>query len=76
MSQVKENIKQLLRELTDVVAVSGQEQEMVKALSAHLQHYVDKLEVDPTGNLTAIKKGALPGPSLMLLPTWIRLALW
>lgn len=62
----KERIKELLRDLTGLVGVSGTEQEVVKYMKEKLLPYADEVKVDHNGNVIAIKKGTAPGPKLMV----------
>ncbi|MGX7265021.1 M42 family metallopeptidase [Enterococcus crotali] len=62
---VKENLRSLLKELTQVNGGSGQEQPVIKAVLALIEPYVDEVSVDLKGNIIALKKGYKEGPNLM-----------
>lgn len=63
---LKERIKESLRDLTGLVGVSGSEQEVVKYLKEKLTPYADEVKVDRNGNVIAIKNGFTLGPKLMI----------
>jgi endoglucanase len=48
------------------MSVSGAEQEAIRFLRPRLEAVCDSVEVTSTGNITAVKKGAKPGPKAML----------
>jgi endoglucanase len=62
----KENLKQLLKKYTDVVAPSGYEQEEIKAIYSELKGHADEIKVSTTGQIVAVKKGAKPGPTVAI----------
>jgi len=66
MKNLKQNLKQLLNDLCDVVGVSGNEQEIIQKIVEQIKPYADEVKVDPVGNVIAVKKGAKPGPSLLI----------
>lgn len=66
MSNAKENLKQLLRELHDLMGVAGCEQEVVKYVYHAIKPYADEVQVSTTGNIVAIKKGCKEGPGLLV----------
>jgi putative aminopeptidase FrvX len=57
---------QRLRELTDLDAVSGQEQPVVNYLYQALGPVCDDIQIDTVGNLYAIRKGPVDGPTVMI----------
>lgn len=63
---VKEQLRTLMKELTAIEGISGQEQKVVRAILAHVRPLVDEVFVDSFGNIIATKKGDAPGPSLMV----------
>lgn len=63
---MKERIKQRLRELTQLVGVSGSEQEVVAYLRDNLKGLADEVTVDVFGNVIAVKHGTKPGAKLMI----------
>ncbi|HWO97672.1 MAG TPA: M42 family metallopeptidase [Bacillus sp. (in: firmicutes)] len=63
---LKEKIRESLRDLTGLVGVSGSEQEVVKYVKKNLTPYADEVKVDRNGNVIAIKHGSEPGPKLMI----------
>jgi endoglucanase len=66
MPNTKENLKNLLRDLHDVMGVSGNEQEVIKYLYHAIKPYADEITVSTTGNMVAVKKGNKPGPALLI----------
>jgi len=66
MKQTKDCLKELLRELTGAVGVSGQEQEVVKLVYKKIKPHADEVRVSPTGNIIAIKRGKKEGPNLLI----------
>ncbi|MFP7494297.1 M42 family peptidase [Terribacillus saccharophilus] len=63
---MKERIKDHLRNLTNLVGVSGSEQEVVRYMNEHLLAAADEVNVDHNGNVIAVKHGTSPGPKLMI----------
>lgn len=55
-----------VRELTDLDAISGQEQPVVAYLVETLTPLCDEVEVDSAGNVYAIRRSATPGPTVMI----------
>jgi putative aminopeptidase FrvX len=55
-----------LKGLTEIDAVSGQEQPMVRHLLEILEHSCETVEVDVVGNVYAIRKGPKEGPTVMI----------
>lgn len=62
---LKHSIKETLRELVDISAVSGFEQDVAAIMAQKLGEYADEVFVDNMGNVYAAKDGGLPGPSIM-----------
>lgn len=52
---MKSKIKERLRDLVDLVGVSGSEQEVVKYLQEHFSSYADEVSVDKNGNVITIQ---------------------
>ena len=50
-------MNQLLKELTEIPGVSGDEKAVRKAIRDLIEPHVDEWSVDPMGNLIALKKG-------------------
>ena len=50
-------MKDLIKKLTQIVAPSGREEEVVKIIIDEIKDYVDDYEIDPLGSLIAHKKG-------------------
>lgn len=50
-------MKNLLKKITDVPKVSGNEDEIRKVIIDEIKEYVDKIEIDKFGNIIAIKMG-------------------
>jgi len=59
-------IRELLRELTAVDAVSGDERPVVRYLVERLKGKVDELVGDTAGNLYAVVAGDGPGPTVLV----------
>jgi len=66
MSAAKDNLKELLKDLHDVMGVSGNEQEVVKYVYDAIKPYADSVTVSTTGNIVAVKKGSKEGPNLLI----------
>lgn len=47
----------LLAELSDLIGISGMEDEVRDLIARHIRDYVDDLHIDPMGNLLAIRRG-------------------
>ena len=62
----KENLKQLLKKYTGVVAPSGFEQEAVRAIYSEIKDHADEVRVSTTGQIVAIKKGGRAGPTVAI----------
>lgn len=56
----------LMRKLSDIPGISGFENEVSEFIKKELQDHVDKIEIDPLGNLIATKKGEKKAPKIML----------
>lgn len=63
---MKEALLSLLRELTAIDAPSGFEGPVVRRMRELLTPLADEVSVDRMGNLYAVRKGAGPGPTLMI----------
>ncbi|HEY3247519.1 MAG TPA: M42 family peptidase [bacterium] len=63
---MKQSIYELLRELTALDGVSGQETQVVRRLAEIIRPGVDEVTVDQMGNLYAFRRGPRPGPTLAL----------
>ncbi len=61
-----EAILRSLRALTDIDAISGDERPMVRFLAEQLKGKVDELNADVAGNLYAVRRGAKPGPTVLV----------
>lgn len=61
-----ETIRELLRELTEIDAISGDERPMVRHLAARLKGKVDEVTGDTAGNLFAVVRGPKPGPTVLV----------
>lgn len=57
---------QRLSELTEIDAISGQEQPMVRYLQKELSPICEEIQVDKVGNLYVIRKGPVDGPTVMI----------
>ena len=63
---LKEQLKEMLAELTIIPGISGQEMLVVKELRDRFEKVSDHVEVDGFGNIFAVKRGKPGGPSLMI----------
>ncbi len=59
-------MKELVKELTEAYGPSGYEQAVCEIVKQHVTDYADSVEVDPLGNLHAVKKGTGGGLRIML----------
>jgi endoglucanase len=66
MHIMKENLRVLIKELTAINGISGQEQQVVRALLQHLRPLADELSVDCFGNIIAVKHGGKSGPTVLV----------
>jgi endoglucanase len=55
-----------VKELTNLDAISGQEQPVVAYLVEALAPFCDEVEVDGAGNVYAIRRAQAPGPTVMI----------
>lgn len=67
MSDTKNRLKELLRELVAVNAVSGFEYYIIGKILEKIKPYADEVGIDPLGNVVAVKKGAKPGPGVLVV---------
>lgn len=65
LSQLKQNIRALLQDLTALPAVSGHEQPVVRHLAGRLRPLADEVEVDRFGNVTATRRGPEGAPRIV-----------
>ena len=63
---MKEDLRILIKELVAIDGISGQEQQVVRALLPYLRPLADEVSVDTFGNIIAVKKGDKPGPSVLV----------
>ncbi len=63
---MKETLRQRIKEMTALIGVSGAEWDVARYCRDALEGYVDKVEVLPNGIVIASKKGAHPGPKIMV----------
>ena len=63
---MKEKLRQLIRELTAIEGISGQEQKVARALLKLLRPLADEVSVDCFGNIIAVKRGGEPGPKVLV----------
>ncbi|MHA2406622.1 MAG: M42 family peptidase, partial [Candidatus Hermodarchaeia archaeon] len=64
MSDAK--LRKSLRELSEVIGISGFEAEARALIQQEIDPLVDEAWVDPLGNLLAIRKGAKEHPRILL----------
>lgn len=62
----KQDLKDKLKEFTSLIGVSGEEQDIIRAMIKHMEPYADEIKVSTLGNLTAVKKGNRPGPTVLI----------
>ncbi|MHA1612478.1 MAG: M42 family metallopeptidase [Promethearchaeota archaeon] len=66
-SVLEENIVEIQRMLTSLIAVAGREDEVRNFIYSEIKSFVDKVWIDPLGNVLAEKKGTNPeGMRIML----------
>lgn len=63
---MKERFKQDLKDLSNLIAVSGSEQEVIRYLVPRLEKCCDKVEVTTMGTVLAYKSGQSGGPRVVL----------
>lgn len=63
---MKNKIKEDLKNLSQMITVSGTEQESIEYLKSRLEKCCDKVEITGIGNVIAVKKGKLPGPKVLI----------
>jgi len=63
---LRDHIKGHMRALNDIAGISGFEQGVVSYLRPLFMEVADEVEVDTFGNLYATRRGARPGPTLLL----------
>ncbi len=65
-ASAKQDLKDKLKEFTSLIGVSGEEQDIIRAMIKHMEPYADEIKVSTLGNLTAVKKGNRPGPTVLI----------
>lgn len=63
---MKERLRSRVAELTSIIGVSGHEQDVARYIFDAIKDDVDTVEQLPNGTLIATKKGAHPGPCVMV----------
>ena len=63
---MKEDLRELIKELVAINGISGQEQKVVRAILPHLRPLADEVSVDCFGNIIAVKNGTKPGPRVLV----------
>jgi endoglucanase len=63
---IKNILKNYIKDLTSSISVSGLEQEVSRYLMPRLENVCDSVELTTTGNIIARKKGKADGPTVML----------
>lgn len=64
--RIKLRLKELLTQLTALPGVSGFEEPVARFLVPRLQGCADEVTVDTMGNVYAVRRGAEPGPTIMV----------
>ncbi|EPZ42589.1 M42 family metallopeptidase [Alicyclobacillus acidoterrestris] len=59
-------MKQLLQELTGLLGPCGHEHAVARYIAQRIEKVADEVTVDGVGNVIATKRGALPGPTLLV----------
>ncbi|MCR2821145.1 M42 family metallopeptidase [Lederbergia panacisoli] len=59
-------MKKLIKELAELHGPSGFEQPVIEYITKEIKGFVDEIEVDLHGNIIARKKGAYPGPKVII----------
>lgn len=62
----KELIKKHLLPLLSLSGVSGREAPVIRYMRNALQPLADAVEIDPMGNIFAVKRGQAPGPRILI----------
>lgn len=57
---------QMLKDLTDAKAISGNERQAREVMKKYIEPYADELTYDNIGSLIAVKKGKADGPKIMV----------
>jgi len=60
------DVKNLLKELTEISGVSGYEYNISEALSRYFRKYCDTVEIDKFGNVIGLKKGVEPEKKIIV----------
>ncbi len=63
---MREQLWKKLERLAGLQGISGHETQVIELLQAEICELVDSVEVDPLGNVLAMKKGNGPGPRLLI----------
>ena len=63
---MKERLRSRVAELTSIIGVSGHEWDVAKYIFDAIKDDVDTIEQLPNGIIVATKKGAHPGPRVMV----------
>jgi putative aminopeptidase FrvX len=63
---MKELLRRRISELTSLIGVSGYEWDVARYIAAELKGSADSIEQLPNGQLIAVKKGAHPGPKVLV----------
>ena len=63
---MKERLRKRISELTSIIGVSGYEWDVARYIYHELKDHVDSIEQMSNGTIVAIKKGARPGPRVMV----------
>ena len=61
-----DNLKKRIQEMVSLIGVSGHEWDVARYVHAALKDHVDHIEQRPNGAIVAVKKGAKPGPRVLI----------
>ncbi len=63
---MKDRLRQRVTELTGIIGISGYEWDVAKYIYHELKDHVDQIEQMTNGTIVAVKKGAHPGPRVLV----------
>ena len=63
---MKDRLRKRVTELTGIIGISGYEWDVAKYIYHELKDHVDQIEQMTNGTIVAVKKGAYPGPRVLV----------